>query len=86
MKATTQLPCLGSAHTSPLGLSLTPTPQPSTQAPSPQAPGPGAPAAALGVGGESPLSTRHDDAFAGPLSDPRAEPGPVQDMGLRRMK
>lgn len=50
----------------------------------PQAPGPGP--LPLRVAGESPLSTRHDDALAGPLSDTRAEPGPVQYMGLRRMK
>lgn len=41
----------------------------------PQVPGPGP--LLLRVAGESPLSTRHDDALAGPLSVTRAEPGPV---------
>lgn len=49
-------------------------------------PGPGAPAAALGGGRDAPLSPRHPEASAGPSSAPRAAPGPVQYMGLTRMK
>lgn len=64
-----------------LGLSLQPPPQPS-----PQPPGPEPSLVPQVVGAESPPGTRNRDALAGLLSDPWAEPGPMQDTGLRRMK